>query len=304
MVDSASWRLVFAINVLPIALVLWLMRKLTADEKIKPGTHVDWIGAGLCILGLGLPVYALIEQPHYGWNSPLIYATLAAGLLAFGAFIMSEKRSSHPMLPLALFKVRNFGVGNIATTSIYAGLSSLTFLLAIFLQQVVGYKATVAGVALLPITIMMFFLSSRFGALAGKYGPRFFMAAGPIVGGIGALLFVRLGAHAHYVTELLPGIIIFGLGLSMTVAPLTAAILGSIDSRQAGIGSAINNAVARIAGLVAIATVGLLAGKNLGLAGFHKGIVLTVILLILGGIISAIGIQNHPQKSLQKDALT
>jgi EmrB/QacA subfamily drug resistance transporter len=292
MVDAASWRLVFAINVLPIAVVLWLMRRLELPEQIRENTKVDVSGAILCALGLGLPVYALIEQPRYGWNSPIIIGSLIIGLTAFGVFLWHERRIKNPMLPLELFKVRNFGVGNLATTAIYAGLSSMTFLMAIFLQQVVGYKATAAGVALLPITILMFFLSSRFGALSGKYGPRLFMAAGPIIAAIGTATFLHLNQHTSYWTGILPGVIIFGIGLSVTVAPLTAAILGAIDSRQAGIGSAVNNAVARIAGLIAIAVVGLLAGTTLGPDGFHKGIILTAILLLVGGIISAVGIEN------------
>jgi EmrB/QacA subfamily drug resistance transporter len=292
MVDAASWRLVFAINVLPIAVVLWLMRRLELPEQIRENTKVDVLGAVLCVFGLGLPVYALIEQPRYGWSSPIILGSLIVGLAAFAAFIWHEKRTRNPMLPLELFKVRNFGVGNLATTAIYAGLSSMTFLMAIFLQQVVGYKATAAGVALLPITILMFFLSSRFGALSGKYGPRLFMAAGPIIAAIGTATFLHLNQHTSYWTGILPGVIIFGIGLSVTVAPLTAAILGAIDSRQAGIGSAVNNAVARIAGLIAIAVVGLLAGTTLGPDGFHKGIILTAVLLLVGGIISAVGIEN------------
>jgi EmrB/QacA subfamily drug resistance transporter len=292
MVDAASWRLVFAINVLPIAVVLWLMRRLELPEQIRENTKVDVSGAILCALGLGLPVYALIEQPRYGWNSPIIIGSLIIGLTAFGVFLWHERRIKNPMLPLELFKVRNFGVGNLSTTAIYAGLSSMTFLMAIFLQQVVGYKATAAGVALLPITILMFFLSSRFGALSGKYGPRLFMAAGPIIAAIGTATFLHLNQHTSYWTGILPGVIIFGIGLSVTVAPLTAAILGAIDSRQAGIGSAVNNAVARIAGLIAIAVVGLLAGTTLGPDGFHKGIILTAVLLLVGGIISAVGIEN------------
>lgn len=292
LVDARSWRLVFAINVLPIAVVLWLARRLRLPAQTNKNPKVDWLGAVLCALGLGLPVYALIEQPRYGWADPLIYITLIVGLVAFAVFLWHENRTRQPMLPLGLFKIRNFGVGNLATTSIYAGLSAMTFLMAIFLQQVVGYKATGAGVALLPITVIMFFLSPRFGALSGRFGPRLFMAAGPIIAAVGVATFLHQGGHPAYLSGILPGVLIFGLGLSITVAPLTAAILGAIDSRHAGIGSAVNNAIARIAGLIAIAVVGLLAGTNLTLGGFHKGMALTAILLVVGGVISAIGIEN------------
>lgn len=294
LVDAASWRLVFAINVIPIAATLWLVRRMDIAEEIRENTSVDIRGAVLCALGLGLPVYALIEQPRMaaGWGSPMIFLPIVIGLGALLAFVIHEKRTDHPMLPLSLFRVRNFSIGNLATLLIYAGLSALTFLLAVFIQQVGGYTATGAGLALLPITLIMFFLSSRFGALSGKYGPRLFMAAGPIVAGLGTLLFLRVDTSAAYISQLLPGVLVFAVGLSMTVAPLTAAILGAINSKQAGIGSAVNNAVARIAGLIAIAGLGLFTGTNLNLSGFHRGMILTAALLIMGGVISAIGIQN------------
>lgn len=299
LVDAASWRLIFAINVLPIAVVLWLARNLDIEEHIRENTKVDVPGALLCAVGLGLPVYALIEQPQYGWGSPMIYLSLVVGTAALAAFLWHEKRAAHPMLPLSLFAIRNFSVGNVATAAIYAGLAALTFLVAIFLQQVGGYSATGAGMALLPITIIMFFLSSHFGALSGKYGPRLFMTIGPILAGVGTLLFLRVDESVAYTSQVLPGVLLFGLGLSITVAPLTAAILGAIHSRQAGIGSAVNNAVSRIAGLIAIAGLGLLTGTTLNLAGFHRGIILTAVLLMVGGIISGIGIQNDREASAE-----
>jgi EmrB/QacA subfamily drug resistance transporter len=293
LVDVSSWRLVFAINVIPIVVTLWLLRLLRQPEKVKSDAKVDFVGAALCVVGLGGPVYALIEQSHYGWSNPQIYLTMIIGLAALGAFFWHERRTAFPMLPLGLFKSRNFSVGNLATVSIYAGLSIATFLIAVFIQQVGGYSAFQAGLALLPITIIMFILSPRFGALAGKYGPRLFMAAGPIIGSLGFLLLLRVGSDVSYWTRLLPGVLLFGFGLSMTVAPLTSAVLGSIEKGQAGIASAVNNAVARIAGLLAIAGVGVLTGTNLDVTGFHRGLTLTACLLIAGGIISAIGIQNH-----------
>jgi MFS family permease len=200
------------------------------------------------------------------------------------------------MLPLEVFKVQNFSVGNIATMFIYAALSLQGFILVIFLQQVAHYPATFAGLASVPITIIMFFLSSRFGALSGKYGPRFFMGIGPIIAGLGTLYLLRVGLPTNYWVELLPGIILFGFGLSITVAPLTSAILGSIKPSQAGIGSAINNAISRIAGLLAIAAIGVFVGKSIDLNGFHIGIILCSSMLIIGGIVSVIGIRNN-QKS-------
>jgi MFS family permease len=299
MVDALSWRLIFAINVLPIAVTLWLMRGLAQDIPAKDAA-VDSIGALLCALGLGAAVYALIEQSHYGWTSPLIYGPLTTGLAALAAFIWYENQTKQPMLPLGLFAKRNFGFGNLATFAVYAGLSVATFIIAVFLQQVAGYSALQAGLALLPVTIIMFFLSPRAGALSAKFGARLFMTAGPLIGALGFLYMLRVGASPNYVTQVFPGIVIFGLGLATTVSPLTSAILGAVEPRRAGIASAVNNAVARIAGLLAVAALGVIVGSTLNVATFHKALVFTALLLTLGGLISLIGIRSPraaPQNS-------
>ncbi|HET7060398.1 MAG TPA: MFS transporter [Candidatus Saccharimonadales bacterium] len=264
LVDAASWRWIFAINVLPIAVTLYLMRGVKADKKAQKGMAVDWWGALLCALGLGGPVFALIEQPRYDWGSPLIYLPLALGLAIFAGFLVYEYKSRHPMLPLGIFRNHNFSVGNVATLGIYAGLSVATFLIVVFLQQVSGYSALAAGLSILPVTIIMFVLSPRFGALSAKYGPRLFMGVGPIIAGIGFLMMLRVGADVNYWTRLFPAVLVFGLGLSVTVAPLTAAILGDVPKEQAGIASAVNNAVARVAGLLAIAAVGAIVALQFG----------------------------------------
>ena len=293
LVDAGSWRLVFAINIIPIAITLWLMRSLKGVQEGMPaGTTLDVVGVILCTIGLGGPVYALIEQPHFGWTSPMIYLPLIIGIGALAVFIWHENRTKYPILPLGLFKVRNFSVGNIATTFIYAALSVATFLLVIFVQQVGHYSALEAGLSLLPVTLIMFFLSPRFGALAGQYGPRLFMSVGPLIAALGFFLMVRVTASVSYWTQLLPAVLVFGLGLSMTVAPLTAAVLGAIDSHHAGIGSAVNNAISRIAGLVAIAAIGVIIGTQITLVGFHRGALAMAVLLVIGGIVSAIGIRT------------
>jgi EmrB/QacA subfamily drug resistance transporter len=291
MVDLLTWRLVFAINVIPIAISLILLKRLELEDT-KTQKPIDTLGIILGAVGLGSIVYALIEQANYSWSSPLIWGTSAIGFASMIGFIVHERRVAHPMLPLQLFTVQNFSVGNLATFFIYAALALQGFLLVIFLQQVAGYPATLAGLVLLPITIIMFLLSSRFGALSGTYGPRLFMAVGPIIAGLGTFYMLSVAVPTNYWTQLLPGIILFGLGLSMTVAPLTSAILGSITASQAGIGSAINNAIARIAGLLSVAVIGLVIGNTVTLSGFHSGIFFSSILLIVGGIISALGIQN------------
>lgn len=240
---------------MPIIITLELLRRVHNKPDTKHA-KIDIGGAILGALGLAGPVFALIEQPHWGWSSPLIYGPLVAGLLLLVAFVLYERRIDHAMLPPGIFKNHNFSVGNIATLGIYAALGVSTFIIVVFLQQVSGYSAVQAGLALLPVTIIMFFLSSRFGALAGKYGPRLFMGFGPLVAAAGFLLMLRVQAHVDYWTELFPAVLIFGLGLSMTVAPLTSAILGDVKSSEAGIASAVNNAISRVASLVAIAGVG------------------------------------------------
>ena len=292
LVDFASWRWVFAINIIPIAFALLMLHSLTVNADTATRKQVDLLGILLGIVSLGGIVYALIEQSKYGWNSPIIYGTFVIGILAMVGFIVHEKRFTHPMLPLSLFKTRNFSVGNIATFFIYAALSLQGFLIVIFLQQTAHFSALAAGFASFPITIIMLFLSSRFGALAGTYGPRLFMGLGPIIAGFGVLLLLSTKLPTDYWTQFFPGIVLFGIGLSMTVAPLTSAILGSIHSSQAGIGSAVNNAVSRIAGLLAIAAIGIFIGDSVSLQGFHQGLIICASLLFVGGIVSSISIQN------------
>jgi EmrB/QacA subfamily drug resistance transporter len=302
LVDAVSWRLVFLINILPIAVTLWLLLRLELDEHIDKGARLDVAGAVLGAVGLGGAVYALIEQSRYGWDSPIIYGTLIIGLAALAAFVWHERWTKAPMLPLSLFAERNFSVGNLATVMVYAGLSLATFLIPIFVQQVGGYAATAAGLALIPVTLIMFFLSARFGALAGRYGPRWFMAAGPSIAAVGFVTMLWVDQSVNYFA-LLPGILLLGLGLAVTVAPLTSAILGSIDNRRSGIASAVNNAISRIAGLVAIAAIGTVIGGSLGLAGFHRGVLVTAALLLAGGLISAIGIANPPREPAKVKSL-
>ena len=303
LVDLLSWRWIFIINVLPIVAALMLLARVKFKEQLNESRSVDMLGVVLGAAGLGGIVFALIEQSNYGWSSPLVWGVFTAGLVALTTFIYHEHRAKNPMLPLSLFSVRNFSVGNVSTFLMYAALSLQGFILVIFLQQVAGYTATLAGLASLPITIIMLFLSSRFGALAGKYGPRLFMTFGPIISGFGTLWMLSVQTPLVYWTQLLPGIILFGIGLSMTVAPLTSAILGSIKPSQAGIGSAVNNAVSRIAGLIAVAVIGVFAGASLDLSGFHTGIAICAGLLFISGIISFIGIRNSSTRTDQPQPL-
>jgi EmrB/QacA subfamily drug resistance transporter len=254
LITLASWRWVFAINLAPVAITLALLRKLPADTR-RPG-HVDVLGAVLVAFGLAGPVFALIEQPQYGWGSARVAIPLIAGIVLLAAFLVQERRSEQPMMPFELFGSRNFTIGNLTTLTLYAGLGVATFFLVLFIQQVGGYTALEAGMSLLPITIIVFLLAKRFGALADRVGPHAFMAGGPIVAAAGLLLLARVGAKADYLTTVLPGVLVFGLGLAATVAPLTAAVLASVEQSHSGVASGINNAVARVAGLLAIAALG------------------------------------------------
>lgn len=291
LVDLGSWRYIFLLNVLPIAVTVYLLAKLKDERDMSTRVKIDWYGAILGALSLGGIVYALIEQPHFGWAHPLIYGTMGVGVVSLALFIWREKVASQPMMPLGLFRSRNFTAGNIATLSIYAGLSLVAFLITIFVQQVGHYTATAAGLTMVPMSILMFFLASRFGKLSGEYGPRMFMTAGPLIVAAGFVTMLFIDASANY-WAMLPGILLFGIGLSVTVAPLTAAILGAVDSKRSGIASAINNVVARVAGLVAVALIGTVTGYNLNLAGFRNGLILSIALFVVGGLVSFAGIRN------------
>src|SRR4051794_2531328 len=264
LVDSASWRWIFAINIPLVIATLWLVARAVPESRPRAGVKLDLVGAVLCALGLAGFTFGLIEQPLNGWGSGAAAGPLIAGVVLFGAFIVHELRTDHPMLPLGLFGRRNFSVTNAETFLMYAGLSMLFFFLVVFLQQVAGYSALEAGTATLPVTIVMFVLSGRFGALADRHGPHLFLSIGPVIAAAGYALMLRLDANATYFTELLPALLVFALGLSMTVAPLTATVLADADESNAGIASAVNNAIARIAGLIAVAAIGALVAAQFG----------------------------------------
>lgn len=307
-VDQASWRWIFALNVPLVLVTLGLILAAVPPAPARSNRHLDVVGACLCVLGLGGMVFALIEQPHYGWNSPVIYVPLTLGVLAFAGFIVYERRASDPMLELELFTHRNFAVGNVETFSMYAGLAILFFFLVIFLQQVAGYSALESGLATLPVTIVLFALSRRFGSLADRHGPRLFMAAGPLVAGAGIMLLLRTGLHTSYVTDVLPAMLVFALGLSLTVAPLVATVLADVEERDAGIASAINNAVARVAALIGVSAVGVVVARTLvgdtfspneeSVRAFHQVVVVCSVLVAAGGVIGALGIVN-PRRAVE-----
>ena len=293
LVDLASWRWAFLINVVPIAITLWLIPRTGVRDVRSPDASIDWISATFCTLGLGGTVFALIEQPNLGWTHPAVWGSLAAGLVLLTAFVLRQRTSHAPVVPPELFRVRNFSAGNIATLFIYAALSLNMFVVAIFLQQTAGFSATAAGLASLPSTIVMVLLSPRIGAYVGRFGPRIFMTAGPLIMAASCLLLLTVSADFSYWWQMLPSMILFGFGLALTVSPLTSTILGSIDSSHAGSASAVNNAVARIAGLIAIAGLALIAGGGIDLDGLHRSVIGCAVFLALGGLVSFAGIRGR-----------
>ena len=296
LITHASWRWIFVINVpialATIALVLYAVPGLAGgNERV----HVDVVGGVLCVLGLGGPVFALIEAPNRGWSDPLIVVSFVGGIVLLVAFVLWERRCVRPMLPLQLFSKRNFTFANLETVTVYAGLSCLTFFLVLFLQQLAGYSALQSGIVLVPITIVMFLLSPRFGRLAMRYGPRWFMGVGPLVAAVALVPIARLEPHFTYWLDLAPWLLIFAVGLSMIVAPLTSTVLADAGERDVGIASGFNNAVARVAGLLGIAVVGAAAAGStdqLDLPGYHTAMWITVALVAAGGPIGLAGIRN------------
>ena len=301
-VDQFSWRWIFALNIPFVIATLVLVRAGVAPGTRVMGRRIDVLGVSLGALGLGGVVFALIEQPRFGWQSPAILIPLAGGVASLVAFVAHERRAPEPMLKLELFTHHNFALGNLETLSMYAGLGILFFYLTIYLQQVAGFSALRSGLTTLPVTLVMFALSRRFGALADRFGPRLFMGAGPLIAAAGLLPLARIGENVSYLTDLLPGLLVFGLGLSLTVAPLTATVLADADKGDAGIASAVNNAVARVASLIGVSVVGIVVAKTLvgdtfaadsqSVQAFHEVIVICVVLLAAGGLAGAIGIVN------------
>jgi EmrB/QacA subfamily drug resistance transporter len=265
LIGVTSWRAIFWINLPLIVGTVWLCLH-AVEESRDPDAFrgIDRVGIALSSLGLGGPVFALIEQPSRGWGNPLVLATFVGGIVCFALFVLWEMRARHPMLDLGLFRIRNFAIANLTTLTAYAGLIGGLFFVGLFLQQVVGYSPLEAGLATTPISVLLFVLSPRFGRIASGTGPRLPMTVGPIVGGLGLLLMLRIGSDADYVPDVLPGVIVFGLGLSATVAPLTATVLDSVPEHRVGIASGVNNGISRVAGLLAIAVLGAVISAHFG----------------------------------------
>jgi EmrB/QacA subfamily drug resistance transporter len=297
LVTEVSWRGIFLINV-PVAIVdLGLIAIAIPPIPAKEDAHVDFIGGVLCALGLAGPVYALIEAPSRGFSDPLILAMLVGGVAIFGLFLLWEAKSAHPMLPLRLFRKRNFTFANLETFTVYAALTTQSFFLTLFLQQLAGYSPLQSGLATVPVTVVLFFLSPRVGRLTIRYGPRFFMGVGPFVCAAAMIWLRFLSPGFTYWSQLLPPLLVFSVGLSMIVAPLTTTVLADAGPGDAGIASGVNNAIARVASLLGIAVVGAaIAGSSnqLDMAGYRMAMAITAGLFVVGGATGLIGIRRVP----------
>jgi EmrB/QacA subfamily drug resistance transporter len=295
-VTHASWRWIFLVNVPFVAATMALVAyAVPRREPLSTRPRVDVVGACLCALGLAGPVFALIEAPQRGFDDPLVVVSFIGGLALLGLFVLWERRTPAPMLPLRLFGLRNFSFANTETLFVYCGLSTLTFFLVLFLQQIAGYSALQSGLTLVPITVVMFVLSPRMGRLSMRYGPRLFMGGGPLIASLALLAIARLGSSFTYWTELLPPLLVFAFGLSLVVAPLTATVLADAGPSDAGVASGTNTAISRVAGLLGIAVVGAaVAGSTnaLSLSGFRLAMIISSALVAAGGVIALAGIRN------------
>jgi EmrB/QacA subfamily drug resistance transporter len=300
LIEVASWRLIFLINVpLALAVVVVALRHVPETRDPTSQRGVDVLGGLLTVVGLAGVTWALIEAGERG-ASLAVWAAGTAGLAALAGFVAVERQSRHPMLPLDIFRSRQFTAANLVTFVVYASLGVTFFLLVVHLQQVLGYSPLQAGLAMLPVTVLMLALSARAGLLAGRIGPRLPMTVGPLGMAAGFLLLSRLQPDATYVGAVLPGVIVFGLGLTLTVAPLTATVLAAADARHAGMASGVNNAISRGAGLIAIAVVPGLAGLTgdayrdpaIFAAGFRIAMLISAAVAAAGGGLAWVLIRN------------
>jgi len=265
LVQVASWRLVFLINVpLSAVVVVVALRHVPESRNPAAARRLDVAGVLTCAGGLAGLTYGFTAWPALGATSATVLIALGLGVAGMVGFVFTERHSTHPMLPLEVFACRAFTAANLVTFAVYAALGGVFFLVTLNLQVVAGFAPLAAGTALLPVTVMMLLLSARAGALAQRIGPRVPMTLGPLVCAGALLLVARVGAHASYLRSVLPAMLLLGLGLSLTVAPLTATALGALDDRHAGVASGVNNAVARAAGLLAVAVLPLVAGLGTG----------------------------------------
>jgi EmrB/QacA subfamily drug resistance transporter len=301
LIAIGSWRWVFFIN-LPVAAVVLVVTARHVPESRDPTSsgRIDAAGASLAVVFLAGLTYGLIEAPTRGWSSPAVVASLTVAAVAAPAFLVVEHRRARPMLPLGLFRSRQFSGANAVTFAVYGALGGALFLLPVELQIVKHYSPLESGLALLPVTLVMLTLSARSGALSARIGPRLQMTVGPLVVGAGLALLTQATQPGSYWSEVFPAVLLFAFGLAVTVAPLTATAMGAAPAEHSGIASAVNNVVARAAGLLAVAVLPLLAGLTgaaaLGAtelaAGFRTAMLISGVVCAAGGLIAALTIRN------------
>jgi EmrB/QacA subfamily drug resistance transporter len=299
-VDLWSWRLIFLSNVAIAVPALLVGLRCIPETVGDTSTRLDYRGAALAIVGLGGTTWALIEAGNQPGSLPVLISG-GAGIAALIGFVITERRATDPMMPLGIFRSRQFTAANLVTVAVYGAFGVMLFLLMIQLQEVVGYSPLEAGLAALPITGLLLVLSAPAGQLAQDVGPRLPMTFGPMTIGIGLVLMLRIEADSAYLTGILPAVFLFGLGLTMTVAPLTATVLASVDESNVGVASGVNNAISRGAGLLAIAVVPGLAGitgdsytdASLFASGFRTAMIIAAGISLAGGVIGALLIQNR-----------
>jgi EmrB/QacA subfamily drug resistance transporter len=295
-VDVLDWRWIFILSAAPMAVAFALTFWLCPDARPCPHARVDLPGAILVAVGLTATVYGLIEQQRLGIGSPTVAASLLVGVVGLALFVRSQHQSDHPMVPMQLFRVRNYRIGNLATAFVYGGLTMGSLVVALFTQEIGGYTATQAGLATLPIPLLSFLFARHVGERSSRIGPRVFLAAGPIIAGAGILL-IRPAQGAFSIwSQLLPGMVVLAAGLVMTVTPLTSTVLAAVDPERSGIASAINNATSRLASLLAVASTGIVAEGALTFGSFFRLMAVAGGLLVAGGLVAAFGIRNpdHP----------
>ncbi|HEX5944976.1 MAG TPA: MFS transporter [Acidimicrobiales bacterium] len=309
LVDAASWRWIFLIN-LPLSVFVVAVAGRHVPESSDPDapTRVDGLGALLVGLALAGLSWGLIAAGEDGWGGVSVWGSLVGGAVSLAAFIVVERRSRHPMVPPALFASAQFRAANLVTAAVYGALGGVFFLLVMQLQNVLGYSAVAAGAATFPITILMLALSARSGALAARIGPRLQMTVGPVLVAAGTLLMTRIDAGSTYVADVLPAVLLMGLGLATVVAPLTSTALSAVDDRYAGTASGVNTTVARAAQLAAVAALPLAAGiTGAGFAdpaafsdGFRTAMFITSGLALAGGVIAFAGIRNPERPPVEE----
>jgi EmrB/QacA subfamily drug resistance transporter len=301
LIAAVSWRLIFFIN-LPIAVAVMVIAIRHVPESRAPGPAPPLDAAGAVTISLALAglTYGLIAASTDGWTSPRVLASLLAGAALFTSFIIVEARGRHPMLPLGVFRSRQFSAANAVTFVVYGALGGALFLVPVVLQEVCGYSALEAGAAMLPLTVIMLALSARSAALASRIGPRLQMTVGPLLIGAGMALFARVHGSGDYLTQVLPAVLVLGLGLATNVAPLTATALSAAPAEHSGIASAVNNDVARTASLIAVAVLPALAGITGDVYlhpaalthGFHTAMLIAAVAVAAGGVLAFATIRN------------